>query len=79
MKVCKCIGVMENYNFVKEGEVYKYKISVYLPDYCEYSIYSYDGKNLIVQYLADELFNLCFEDLIESRKRKIKNLFDESL
>ena len=47
MKVCKCIGVMENYNFVKEGEVYKYKISVYLPDYCEYSIYSYDGKMIL--------------------------------
>ena len=46
-----------------------------------YEIYSYDEKFIIIGFSdeSDFKFDVLFEDLIESRKRKINNLFDESL
>ena len=88
MKVCKCINVPINCDdiTISVGELYKYKIISYPSNIDNmfndiYEIYSYDEKFIIIGFSdeSDFKFDFLFEDLIESRKRKINNLFDESL
>ena len=85
MKVCKCINKLMGLNLenINKGELYKYQI-VYLPTTNPYGksvqfIYSYDERILLGRFDDGiKKFEIYFEDLIESRKRKINNLLNDA-
>ena len=81
MKACKFICKKDSYLIYSFNEnlLYKYEINIetYTTYNLLYNIFDYSG--LYLTSVNEKVFYENFEDLIESRKRKIKNLFDESL